>query len=137
MLARRIPIPAVDLYTLKYLTLLQMGFRDCFVRRRTQDVQFGKLEFDPRNLRQRAVIQVCIAGINQLLDIFYISRNGMELRENGDVNDEEVIGTCFIDVLLQLYNSQVDLAQLEDAMLRSWIESIALIVRKVIYIKYL
>ncbi|RKP24123.1 hypothetical protein SYNPS1DRAFT_23782 [Syncephalis pseudoplumigaleata] len=68
--------------------------------------------------------------MNQLLDIFYISRNGMELRENGDISDEAVIGTSFVDVLLQLYNSQVDLTLLEDGMLRHWIESIILIVRK-------
>ncbi|KAI9597746.1 hypothetical protein BDF19DRAFT_284148 [Syncephalis fuscata] len=130
MLARKVPIPASDLCTLKYLTLIQMGFRDCFVRRRTQDVQFGRLDFDPRDLRQRAVIQVCVAGMNELLDIYHISRTGVELRENSDIHEDEIIGTSFIDILLQLYNSQVDLTQLEDTMLRTWIESVTLITHK-------
>jgi hypothetical protein len=135
MLAQHVPISSTDLCTFKYLIALHMGFSNCFVRRVRQEVQFEMLSFDPSNMRQRSIIFASLSGINRLLDVYQILKNphSPTLPSSKDwIEDEQlVLGSFFIDIVIRALASDVDMTLMDDAMLRCWIESFIVTIYKV------
>ncbi|RKP06124.1 hypothetical protein THASP1DRAFT_32054 [Thamnocephalis sphaerospora] len=134
MLGQHVPISATELCTLKYLIVLQMGFTSCFVRRVRQEVQFDQLEFDPSNMRQRAIVHAGMSGMNRVLDIYQILRDPLSAAsrpaEDWVADENLVLGACFVGVLLKALTSNADLTLFDDGMLRCWIESFVVVTCK-------
>lgn len=141
MLSNHLSIEPTQIARLKYILVQQMGFKTCQLFNDVTEytVEFGNMVYNPRDPSQVAVMIACIRGLKKIMDCFAplpaetvatmapdsLEQNKMTLAENSSP------GVHFIDVVLKMMNSGIDLTKLGHMMLKAWLEIILIIVYKV------
>ncbi|KAI8139159.1 hypothetical protein BJV82DRAFT_646300 [Fennellomyces sp. T-0311] len=140
MLGSHLPVDTVQISRLKYILVDSMGFNDCrrYVTSGEWVVTFGSMTYDPANPLQSAFLIATSRGLKKIMDSFaplpaetvasmapdVLERNRVELAENSSP------GVHFIDVVLKLFNSGVDVTMLNHMMLKTWLETILIVMYK-------
>lgn len=141
MLANHLAINTVQMSRLKYVFVSLMGFEDCqrYSVSGEWHVSFGNMSFDPSLPAQSAFVTACSRSLKKVMDSFaplpaetvasmapeVLERNRVELAENSSP------GVHFIDVVVKLFNSGIDLTTLNHMTLKIWLETILIVVYKV------
>lgn len=145
MLSNHLSIEPAQIYRLKFILVQQMDFQNCqlFNDGGEITIDFGLLKYNPKDPSRVAVMISCIRGLKKIMDSFAplpaetvatlasdsFEQNKMNLSENSSP------GVHFIDVVLKMVNSGLDLTQLGHMMLKAWLEIILIVVYKVIIIR--
>ncbi|KAI9262296.1 hypothetical protein BDA99DRAFT_438784 [Phascolomyces articulosus] len=140
MLGSHLPVDTVQISRLKYILVDCMGFNDCrrYATSGEWIVTFGSMTYDSSNPLQNAFLIAASRGLKKIMDSFaplpaetvasmapdVLERNRIELAENSSP------GVHFIDVVLKLFNSGVDVAGLNHMMLKIWLETILIVMYK-------
>ncbi|KAI7849649.1 hypothetical protein BDC45DRAFT_546878 [Circinella umbellata] len=140
MLGSHLPVDTVQISRLKYILVDCMGFNDCrrYVVSGEWVVTFGNISYDSSNSLQNTFLIAASRGLKKIMDSFaplpaetvasmapdVLERNRVELAENSSP------GVHFIDVVLKLFNSGVDVAGLNHMMLKIWLETILIVMYK-------
>lgn len=141
MLSNHLSVDSIQISRLKYALVHLMGFQDCsrFNSSGEWVVTFGNLAYDPRDPAQNSVMMACSRSLKKVMDSFaplpaetvasmasdVLERNRLELAENSSP------GVHFIDVVLQLFNFNVDVSRMSHMVLRTWLEVVLVMVYKV------
>lgn len=141
MLSNHLSIEPEQISRLKLVLVQQMGFTDCQLFHDGGEVQieFGPLKYNPKDPSRVAIMISCVRGLKKIMDSFAplpaetvatmaadsIDQNKMNLSENSSP------GVHFIDVVLKMINSGVDLTKLGHMMLKAWLEIVLIVVYKV------
>ncbi|KAI8096918.1 uncharacterized protein BX664DRAFT_257113 [Halteromyces radiatus] len=142
MLSHHQSIDLVQMSRLKLLLVVNMGFDNCqrFNAANSGEwvVTFGVMHFDPDDAQQSAMMTNCTRGLKKVMDSFaplpaetvatmapeVLERNKLKLAENSSP------GVHFIDVALKLFTSGTKLTSLNHIILKSWLETILIVVYK-------
>lgn len=141
MLSNHLSIEHAQIFRLKFILVQLMDFQNCqlFNDGGEITIDFGLLKYNPKDSTRVAVMVSCIRGLKRIMDSFAplpaetvatlasdsIEQNKMNLSENSSP------GVHFIDVVLKMVNSGLDLIQLGHMMLKAWLEIILIVVYKV------
>lgn len=141
MLTNHLAINTIQMSRLKYAFVSLMGFEDCqrYSVSGEWHVSFGNLSFDPSLPSQSAFVTTCSRHLKMVMDSFaplpaetvasmapeMLERNRVELAENSSP------GVHFIDVVIKLFNSNIDLTAISHATLKIWLETVLIVVYKV------
>lgn len=141
MLSNHLSIEIAQIYRLKFILVQLMDFQNCqfFNDGGEISIDFGLLKYNPKDPTRVAVMVSCIRGLKKIMDSFAplpaetvatlasdsIEQNKVNLSENSSP------GVHFIDVVLKMVNSGLDLIQLGHMMLKAWLEIILIVVYKV------
>ncbi|CEP16409.1 hypothetical protein [Parasitella parasitica] len=148
MLSNHLSIEPAQILRLKFILVQQMGFQNCqlFTSEGSGSggvggeitVEFGMLHYNPRDPARVAVMISCSRGLKKIMDSFAplpaetvaamasdsLKHSRMNLSENSSP------GVHFIDVVLKMMNSGVDLPKLGHMMLKAWLEIVLIVVYK-------
>ncbi|KAI9498426.1 hypothetical protein BDB00DRAFT_754914 [Zychaea mexicana] len=140
MLGSNLPVDTVQISRLKYILVDCMGFNNCrrYVTSGEWVVTFGSMTYDPANPLQNSFLIAASRGLKKIMDSFaplpaetvasmapdVLEQNRVELAENSSP------GVHFIDVVLKLFNSGVDVTSLNHMMLKIWLETILIVMYK-------
>ncbi|CAG8481558.1 14612_t:CDS:10 [Funneliformis caledonium] len=130
MLANGIEMTQDQINRLKYLVLIHLGFKNAkleFVNGKLDITSIGDFEYIPDDFTQNMMMISCLGNLKRVLDapIYLKPSNNAEPEQ-----EEELAGGYFVDVVLELFNSSVDMSTLSHLMLKSWIELLLIIVYK-------
>lgn len=141
MLSNHLSIEPSQISRLKFILVQQMNFQNCqlFNDGGEITVEFGLLKYNPKDPARVAVMISCIRGLKKIMDSFAplpaetvaamasdsLEQSRMNLSENSSP------GVHFIDVVLKMMNSGVDLTKLGHMMLKAWLEIVLIVVYKV------
>lgn len=141
MLSNHLSIEPSQISRLKFILVQQMGFQNCqmFNDGGEITVEFGLLKYNPKDPSRVAVMISCIRGLKKIMDSFAplpaetvaamasdsLEQSRMNLSENSSP------GVHFIDVVLKMMNSGVDLTKLGHMVLKAWLEIVLIVVYKV------
>jgi hypothetical protein len=141
MLGNHLSIKPTQISQLKFILVQQMGFQNCqsFNEGGEITIEFGQLKYYPKDPSRVAIMISCIRGLKKIMDSFAplpaetvarmtadaFEQNKMNLSENSSP------GVHFIDVVLKMMNSGVDLTKLGHMMLKAWLEIVLIVVYKV------
>ncbi|KAI9478246.1 MAG: hypothetical protein EXX96DRAFT_483197 [Benjaminiella poitrasii] len=140
MLSKHLSIEPAQIYRLKFVLVQYMNFQNCELINNGGEitVEFDILKYNPKNPSQVAMMTACIRGLKKIMDSFAplpaetvatiasdsLEQNKMNLAENSSP------GVHFIDVVLKMMNSGVDLTKLGHMMLKAWLEIVLIVVYK-------
>ncbi|CAG8570339.1 6834_t:CDS:10 [Dentiscutata erythropus] len=130
MLANGIEMTHDQITTLNYLIVSSLGFKNCILD--TVDgvlsVHHGEFEYMPENFSQNMKMVSILGNLKRVLDtpIYLKSQNDDDMV----VIEDELAGSYFIDTVLAMVNSSVDMSSLSHLMLKTWIELLLIIVYK-------
>ncbi|KAI7905963.1 uncharacterized protein BX663DRAFT_247143 [Cokeromyces recurvatus] len=140
MLSKHLSVEPTQIYRLKFVLVQYMNFQNCQLINNGGDitVEFGILKYNPRNPSQVAMMTACIRGLKKIMDSFAplaaetvasmasesLEQNKMNLAENSSP------GVHFIDVVLKMMNSGIELTKLGHLLLKAWLEIVLIIVYK-------
>src|ERR1043166_8240581 len=127
MLANGIEITHNQTIRLKYLVLIHLGFKNSSLElvNSKLNVSIGDFEYIPDDFTQNMMMISCLGNLKRVLDtpIFLkSSNNNIDDARPLAKQEEELAGGEFIDVVLALFNSSVDMSTLSHLMLKDWIE---------------
>ncbi|CAI2172830.1 1114_t:CDS:10 [Funneliformis geosporum] len=130
MLANGIEMTQEQITTLKYLVVTHLGFKNVkyeFVNGKLNLTSIGDFEYIPDDFTQNMMMISCLGNLKRVLDapIYLKASNNAEPEQ-----EEELAGVYFVDVVLGLFYSSVDMSTLSHLMLKSWIELLLIIVYK-------
>ncbi|KAI9311467.1 hypothetical protein BX666DRAFT_929792 [Dichotomocladium elegans] len=140
MLANHVPVDTIQISRLKYILVDFMGFSNCqrYAASGEWIVSFGDLSYDYTNALHCTCILSASRGLKKVLDSFAplpaetvasmtpeaLEQNRLRLAENSSP------GVHFIDVVLKLFNSGVDLTKLNHMLLKIWLETTLIVMYK-------
>ncbi|KAL7315393.1 hypothetical protein PS15m_004620 [Mucor circinelloides] len=140
MLSNHLSIEPAQISRLKFILVQQMDFQNCqlFNDGGEITVEFGLLKYNPKDPARVAVMISCIRGLKKIMDSFAplpaetvaamasdsLEQSRMNLSENSSP------GVHFIDVVLKMMNSGIDLTKLGHMMLKAWLEIVLIVVYK-------
>ncbi|KAK4518369.1 uncharacterized protein ATC70_001722 [Mucor velutinosus] len=140
MLSNHLSIEPAQIARLKFILVQQMNFQNCqlFNDGGEITVEFGLLQYNPKDPARVAVMISCIRGLKKIMDSFAplpaetvaamasdsLEQSRMNLSENSSP------GVHFIDVVLKMMNSGIDLTKLGHMMLKAWLEIVLIVVYK-------
>ncbi|KAI8080755.1 uncharacterized protein B0P05DRAFT_578990 [Gilbertella persicaria] len=140
MLSNHLNIEPTQLYRLKFVLVQQMNFQDCHYFNEGGDITitFGPLKYEPSDPSRVAAMISCTRGLKKIMDSFAplpaetvasiasdsIEQNKINLAENSSP------GVHFIDVVLKMMNSGIDLTKLGHMMLKAWLEIVLIVIYK-------
>jgi hypothetical protein len=145
MLSNHLSIEPEQISRLKLVLVQQMGFTECqlFHDGGEVTIEFGPLKYNPKDPARVAIMISSVRGLKKIMDSFAplsaetvatlasdsIEQNKVNLSENSSP------GVHFIDIVLKMMNSGVDLTKLGHMMLKAWLEIVLIVVYKVIFLK--
>lgn len=140
MLSNHLSIEPSQISRLKFILVQQMDFQDCqlFNDGGEITIDFGPLNFNPKSPSRVAVMLACVRGLKKIMDSFAplpaetvatlasdsVEQNKVNLSENSSP------GVHFIDVVLKMMNSGIDMTKLGQMMLKAWLEIVLIVVYK-------
>ncbi|POG81839.1 hypothetical protein GLOIN_2v1502982 [Rhizophagus irregularis DAOM 181602=DAOM 197198] len=135
MLANGIEVTQDQIIKLKHLVLIHLGFKNSKLEmvNGKSNVSIGDFEYIPDDFAQNMIITSCLGNLKRVLDTpIYLksSNNILEDTRLAAEQEEELAGGVFVDVVLALFNSSVDMSTLSHLMLKNWIELLLMIVYK-------
>ncbi|RGB35396.1 hypothetical protein C1646_623756 [Rhizophagus diaphanus] len=135
MLANGIEVTQDQIIKLKHLVLIHLGFKNSKLEivNGKSNVSIGDFEYIPDDFAQNMIITSCLGNLKRVLDTpIYLksSNNILEDTRLSAEQEEELAGGVFVDVVLALFNSSVDMSTLSHLMLKNWIELLLMIVYK-------
>lgn len=141
MLSNHLSIELSQISRLKFIVVQQMDFQDCqlFNDGGEITIDFGPLNFNSKSPSRVAVMLACVRGLKKIMDSFAplpaetvatlasdsVEQNKVNLSENSSP------GVHFIDVVLKMMNSGIDMTKLGQMMLKAWLEIVLIVVYKV------
>lgn len=141
LLSNHLSIEPAQILRLKFVLVQQMGFQQCqlFNDGGEITIEYGPLKYNPKDPARVAVMISCIRGLKKIMDSFAplpaetvatmasdsLEQNRMNLSENSSP------GIHFIDVVLKMMNSGVDLTKLGHMVLKAWLEIVLIVIYKV------
>lgn len=155
LLSCHLPVDTIQVSRLKYILVQFMGFQDCH-RYATPPapatngnggewvVSFGNLVYNYSDPLHHSAMLAASRGLKKVVDSFaplpaetvasmapdVLERNRLELAENSSP------GVHFIDVVLKMFNSGINLTKLSHMMLKTWLETVLIVLYKVNMIFY-
>ncbi|KAL0087116.1 hypothetical protein F4703DRAFT_1735366 [Phycomyces blakesleeanus] len=141
MLSNHISITPTQISRFKLILVEQMGFNNCRRFENAADeyvVTFGEFCYDPKDPSQDAMMISTSRGLKKVMDSFsplpaetvasmpsdVLEQNRLKLTENSSP------GIHFIDVVLKMFNSSVDLTKVSHIIVKAWLEIILIVVYK-------
>ncbi|KAI9029113.1 hypothetical protein CLU79DRAFT_736311 [Phycomyces nitens] len=141
MLSNHISITTTQISRFKLILVEQMGFNNCGRFEDASDesvVTFGEFCYDPKDTSQDAMMISTSRGLKKVMDSFsplpaetvasmpsdLLEQNRLKLTENSSP------GIHFIDVVLKMFNSSVDLTKVSHNIVKIWLEIILIVVYK-------
>ncbi|KAI8967149.1 hypothetical protein BDF20DRAFT_928786 [Mycotypha africana] len=140
MLSNHTTIGIPEISRLKFALVRHMGFEDCYLSMEGEEmtVDFGPLRYNPNDATQAAIMMACSRGLKKIMDSFaplaaekvasmatdYLDQERVNLAENDSP------GVHFIDVVLKMVSSDVDLTSLGHLTLKTWLEIVLIVVYK-------
>lgn len=150
LLSCHLPVDTIQVSRLKYILVKFMGFQDCH-RYATPApttngngggewvVSFGNLVYNYSDPLHHSAMVAASRGLKKVVDSFaplpaetvasmapdVLERNRVELAENSSP------GVHFIDVVLKMFNSGINLTKLSHMMLKTWLETVLIVLYKV------
>jgi hypothetical protein len=141
MLSNHLSIEPAQISRLKFILVQQMNFQQCQLFNEGGDItiEFGPLRYNPKDPARVAVMISCIRGLKKIMDSFAplpaetVATMAADAFEQSkmDLSENSSPGVHFIDVVLKMMNSGVDLTQLGHMMLKAWLEIVLIVVYKV------
>lgn len=148
LLSNHLSIEPAQILRLKFVLVQQMGFENCqlFNDGGEITIEYGSLNYNPKDPAKVAVMISCVRGLKKIMDSFAplpaetvatmasdsLEQSRMNLSENSSP------GVHFIDVVLKMMNSGVDLTKLGHMVLKAWLEIVLIVIYKVcIFVDYL
>lgn len=142
MLGNGIPVTQPQILTIKYHVVKSMGFDNCKMRvpdiSFVVDVTFGQYVADPLNFSTRMMLYTCLAGIKKAVDgphkIQEETLRGSMLMDDLESKPKEVskqlVGAPFIDVIIRLFEANINWETLGHFLLRVILDALLIIVYK-------
>ncbi|ORE20423.1 hypothetical protein BCV71DRAFT_175808 [Rhizopus microsporus] len=140
MLSNHLKPTHEQIFRLKLILVQQMGFQNChyFNNAGEISVEFDHLRYDPNDSLQVASMICCVRSLKKVMDSFAplpaetIALMVSQSVEHGKLNLSENTspGIYFLDVVFKMLNSGIDLAQLGNLMLRTWLETFLIVIYK-------
>ena len=149
LLSCHLPVDTIQVSRLKYILVQFMGFQECH-RYATPApatngnagewvVSFGNLVYNYSDPLHHSAMVAASRGLKKVVDSFaplpaetvasmapdVLERNRVELAENSSP------GVHFIDVVLKMFNSGINLTKLSHMMLKTWLETVLIVLYKV------
>lgn len=141
MLSNHLSIEPAQISRLKFILVQQMDFQNCqlFNDGGEITVEFGLLKYNPKDPARVAVMISCIRGLKKIMDSFAplpaetVAAMASDSLEQSRMNlsENSIPGVHFIDVVLKMMNSGIDLTKLGHMMLKAWLEIVLIVVYKV------
>jgi len=136
MLANGIEMTQDQINKLKYLVSIRLGFKNSKLEsvNGKLNVSIGDFEYIPDDFTQNMMMTSCLGNLKRVLDTpIYLkpSNNNVDDVKPISEQEEELAGGVFVDLVLALFNSSVDMTTLSHLMLKNWIELLLIIVYKV------
>ncbi|KAL9542636.1 hypothetical protein MBANPS3_008515 [Mucor bainieri] len=139
MLSNHLSIEPAQMARLKLVLVQQMHFEHCQLfddgaGGGDMTVEFGVLKYNPKDPARVAVMMACIRGLKKIMDSFAplpaetVAAMASDSLEHLSENSSP--GVHFIDVVLKMMNSGVDLTKLGHMMLKAWLEIVLIVVYK-------
>ena len=141
MLSNHLSIESSQISRLKFILVQQMDFQECqlFNDGGEITIDFGPLKYNAKDPSRVALMMCCVRGLKKIMDSFAplpaetvatlasdsLEQNQMNLAENSSP------GVHFIDVVLKMMNSGIDMTKLGHIMLKAWLEIALIVVYKV------
>lgn len=143
MVGNSLDIANGHLLRLKYFLVKSMGFNDCVLKRigpQRYELSFGDLSSNTDDFWNIGVLMASVRGMKRALDNFTplkeetVAAVGSAIIDEARQLNESSIGSVFVEVVLKMFNSGIDLTNLSHFMLRSWLELVLIIVYKVCFV---
>lgn len=130
MVAQGVDVVSDDVQQLKYCLAAFAGFAHSTLEevlvgtRKKLLARLGLLQMDYHNDRQRMAILTVVRGLRKVLDSTQLVKvvNGVEVNE---------IGKEFVDMVLIMFSSDVELKRIGHLALRSWLDLLQIVIFKV------
>jgi hypothetical protein len=127
MVADSVPIDPWDLVKLKFHVAIGLGFRDAKLRESmppgSLEVSYGEL--DPKD---SSALMTCLSGLKRVLDV---SKQISWPRMSSDAEPmRELVGAVFVEVVVRVICSDIDLAKLPYLPLRDLLDCLLIVVYK-------
>ncbi|RIA95682.1 hypothetical protein C1645_872613 [Glomus cerebriforme] len=132
MLANGIEITQDQIIRLKYFVLIHLGFKKSKLEtvNGKSNVLIGDFEYIPDDFAQNMIMISCLGNLKRVLDTPIYLKSSNNNVEDTTEQEEELAGGIFVDIVLALFNSSVDMSTLSHLMLKNWIELLLIIVYK-------
>ncbi|CAO3615313.1 unnamed protein product [Cunninghamella echinulata] len=140
MLSNHLSIDLTQISRLKLLLVVHMGFQNCERYNTSGDweVSFGIMQYNTEDTLQTAMMTACSRGLKKIMDSFaplpaetvaamapeILEQNKLKLTENSSP------GVHFIDVVLKLFTSGIELTKINQIILKSWLDTILIVIHK-------
>ncbi|KAI7862227.1 hypothetical protein BDF14DRAFT_1858334 [Spinellus fusiger] len=141
MLSHHLEISQEQLTRIKFLLVEHMGFTNCQRYSNSSNVwvvTFDELHYDPKDAAQESIMISCSRGLKQIMDGFSALSPETVVSIASDILDQNRLkltektspGIQFIDVVLRIFDSSIDLAKIKHIILKAWLEIVLIIVYK-------
>lgn len=140
MLSNHLSIEPSQISRLKFIMVQQMDFQDCqlFNDGGEITIDFGPLKYNSKDPSRVAVMISCVRGLKKIMDSFAplpaetVATLASDLEQSKvNLSENSSPGVHFIDVVLRMMNSGIDMTKLGHMMLKSWLEIVLIVVYKV------
>ncbi|KAI9303278.1 hypothetical protein BJ944DRAFT_165714 [Cunninghamella echinulata] len=140
MLGNHLSIDLTQISRLKLLLVVHMGFQNCERYNTSGDweVSFGIMQYNTEDTLQTAMMTACSRGLKKIMDSFaplpaetvaamapeILEQNKLKLTENSSP------GVHFIDVVLKLFTSGIELTKINQIILKTWLDTVLIVIHK-------
>ncbi|CAG8454894.1 2892_t:CDS:10 [Ambispora gerdemannii] len=126
---------------LKRITMSCLGFTNCRVETNNGhlEINHGELQYTADDFSQNMMMIACLSNLKKILDTPINFKPEPDVAEETsrsissssfDEQSEDLVGAFFVDVVLKMFNSSIDISTLSHLMLKNWIELMLIIVYK-------
>ncbi|CAG8439334.1 7443_t:CDS:10, partial [Ambispora leptoticha] len=143
MVGNGIEITKQEVIELKCITMSCLGFINCRVENNNDqpEINHGEFKYTADDFSQNMMMIACLGNLKKILDtpIYFMSdpdvaeeiSRSISLSSSTIVEqNEKFVSACFVDMVLKMFNSSVDMSTLSHLMLKNWIELMLIIVYK-------
>ncbi|KAG9290997.1 hypothetical protein G9A89_012869 [Geosiphon pyriformis] len=132
MLGNGIEISKQTLIQLKCIVMSNLGFANCRLNLQLE-VDYGDFKYAADDFSQNMMMITCLSNLKKILDTpIYLKLETEyieDLKGSPELGDD-LVGGYFVNVILNMFNSSIDMSILSHLMLKTWLELMLIIIYK-------